>query len=41
MSRRELDAAGITGRQLRASYEACRRLNATASSISCDASDVV
>jgi phytoene synthase len=28
MSARELDAAGITGPQLRASYEACRRLNA-------------
>lgn len=29
MSRRDLDAAGITGPQLRASYEACRRLNAS------------
>jgi phytoene synthase len=28
MSRRELDAAGISGTDLRASYEACRRLNA-------------
>lgn len=28
MSRRELDAAGITGPALRASYEACRQLNA-------------
>ncbi len=28
MSSRELDAAGITDPQLRASYEACRRLNA-------------
>jgi phytoene synthase len=28
MSRRELDAAGITDPALRASYEACRRLNA-------------
>jgi phytoene synthase len=28
MSDRELDAAGITGPDLRASYEACRRLNA-------------
>lgn len=28
MSRRELDAAGIKDPQLRASYEACRRLNA-------------
>jgi phytoene synthase len=28
MSRRELDAAGITDPPLRASYEACRRLNA-------------
>ncbi|HEV7209874.1 MAG TPA: phytoene/squalene synthase family protein [Mycobacteriales bacterium] len=28
MSARELDAAGITGPALRASYEACRRLNA-------------
>lgn len=28
MSARELDAAGITDPQLRASYEACRRLNA-------------
>ncbi len=29
MSQRELDAAGIAGPQLRESYEACRRLNAT------------
>jgi phytoene synthase len=29
MSRRELDAAGITDRALRASYEACRRINAS------------
>ena len=29
MSGRELDAAGITGADLRASYEACRRLNAS------------
>ena len=29
MSARELDAAGITGIELRASYEACRRLNAS------------
>ncbi len=29
MSRRELDAAGITGAALRGSYDACRRLNAT------------
>jgi len=29
VSTRELDAAGITGRELRASYEACRRLNAS------------
>jgi 15-cis-phytoene synthase len=29
VSRRELDAAGITNSQLRASYERCRRLNAT------------
>ncbi len=29
MSRRELDAAGIRDPQLRASYEACRRLNAS------------
>ncbi len=29
MSGRELDAAGITGVELRASYEACRRLNAS------------
>ena len=29
MSNRELDAAGITGDDLRASYEACRRLNAS------------
>ena len=29
MSTRELDAAGITGRELRTSYEACRRLNAS------------
>jgi phytoene synthase len=28
VSNRELDAAGITGPELRASYEACRRLNA-------------
>jgi phytoene synthase len=28
VSGRELDAAGITGTELRASYEACRRLNA-------------
>ncbi len=28
MSRRELDAAGITSPRLRSSYEACRRLNA-------------
>ncbi len=29
MSSRELDAAGITGRDLRSSYDACRRLNAS------------
>ena len=29
MSARELDAAGIRGPELRASYEACRRLNAS------------
>jgi len=29
VSTRELDAAGITGTELRASYEACRRLNAS------------
>jgi len=29
VSARELDAAGITGFELRASYEACRRLNAS------------
>ena len=29
MSDRELDAAGITGRELRRSYEACRQLNAS------------
>ena len=29
MSNRELDAAGITGPALRASYEACRKLNAS------------
>ena len=29
VSARELDAAGITGTELRASYEACRRLNAS------------